>query len=246
MHNTFIVEHFHWKKARPFLVEYGNKVLSRLHLPLRVVVPEPAIMGSVELRMNVFHMANAVLLQDVPGDFAEVGCNAGFSSVILKKLLRDEGGDRELHCFDSFEGLPASLDAKDLGAYTPGEMTASRKWFEDNFKTIGLELPTVHQGWFDDTLPRGLPSQIAFALIDADIYTSTRTALEHVYPRLAPNAICMFGVYCDEGVHIPFTRSPKYRSPGVKSAVAEFLADKPERMSVIYSGEYTSGYFQKK
>ncbi len=245
MHNTFIVEHFHWKKARPYVVEYGNKLLSRLHLPFRMVVPEPAIMGSVELRMNVFHLANTVLLQAVPGDFAEVGCNAGFSSVILKKLLRDQGYGRQLHCFDSFEGLPTTLDARDREAYTPGEMTASRQWFEDNFREMGLDLPAVHQGWFDETLPAGLPRQIAFALIDADLYASTRTALENVYPRLSPHAICMFGVYCDERVHVPFTRNPKYLSPGVKAAVDEFLRDKPETMSVIYSGEYTSGYFQK-
>ena len=56
----------------------------------------------------------------------------------------------------------------------------------------------------------------------------------------------MFGVYCDERVHVPYTRNLKYLSPGVKAAVDEFLGDKPEEMSVLYSGDYTSGYFKKK
>jgi O-methyltransferase len=246
MHNTFIVEHFHWKRSRPLLVEYGNRLLSRLRVPFRLMIPEPSIMGSVEMRMNIFHLANSVLLHDVPGDFAEVGCNAGFSSVILQKLLAEQGNGRRLHCFDSFEGLPGTLDARDRNAYAPGDMTASRQWFEDNFKAVGLELPVVHQGWFQDTLPGGLPDRISFALIDADLYASTRAALENVYPRLSPGAICMLGVYCDESVHVPLTRNVKYLSPGVKAAVDEVLADKPEKMTVIYSGEYTSGYFQKK
>lgn len=89
--------------------------------------------------------------------------------MILRSLLRDRGRGRELVCFDSFEGLPATVDAKDQGAYVAGEMTAGRRWFEDNFKAIGLELPTVHQGWFEKTLPTGLPRQISFALIDADL-----------------------------------------------------------------------------
>lgn len=245
MHNTFIVEHFHWKKSRSRMVELGNKALGKLRLGLRLEVGEPSIMGSVESRMNVFHFADHAVRHEVPGDFVEVGCNAGFSSVILQKVLRHYGSSRALHCFDSFEGLPSSLSDKDRAAYEPGEMSASRQWFEDNFRAAGLELPVVHPGWFEDTLGRGLPERVSFALIDADLYQSTRTALEHVYPRLSKGAVCMFGVYCDDRIYEPPTRSIKYQSPGVKAATDEFLADKPERVSVLYSGAYSNGYFYK-
>jgi O-methyltransferase len=245
VHNTFIVEYLHWKRPSTPLVDLGNKVLGRFRVPLKLTRPEPGIMGSVELRMNVFHLASEVLANNVPGDFVEVGCNAGFSSVILQRVLRDHHEARALHCFDSFEGLPGTLDIKDLGSYEVGEMKASRQWFEDNFRQVGLELPLVHQGWFEDTLPPSLPDRISYALVDADLYKSTLTALEHVYPRLGKGAVCMFGVYSDPSVYVPRTRSVKYQSPGVKAATDEFLADKPEKVSVLYSGEYSSGYFYK-
>jgi len=245
MHNTFIVEYFHWKRPKSLVVEYGNKVLGRLGLPLRLTTPEPPIMGSVESRMNIFHFANEVIAHDVPGDFVEVGCNAGFSSAILQKVLRDQRSDRKLYCFDSFEGLPSALDSKDGSAYEPGEMTASRQGFENNLRSVGLDLPVIHQGWFEDTLPKGLPGQISFALIDGDLYKSTMTALQNVYPRLSKGAVCMFGVYWDDKVYRPPTRSIKYQSPGVKAATDEFFADKPEKVSVLYSGEYSNGYFYK-
>lgn len=244
MHNTFIVEYFHWKRSQSALLELGNKVLSRLHVPVRLTVPEMSIMGNVESRMNLFHFANEVIAHDVPGDFVEVGCHTGYSSVVLQKVLRDEAPSRTLHVYDSFEGLPP-VHEKDLGAYEQGEMSASLTSFEHTLTSVGLALPVIHKGWFKDTLPTGLPDRIAFALLDADLYESTLTALEHVYPRLSKGAIGMFHVYWDEGVYQPPTRSLKYLSPGVKRAADEFFADKPEKISVLYSGDYSSGYFYK-
>lgn len=118
----------------------------------------------------------------------------------------------------------------------------SRQAFEQTLRSVGLDLPVIHEGWFDRTLPTGLPDQIAFALSDADVYESTRIALEHVYPRLSKGAICMFHVYWHDAVYDPPTRSAKYLSPGVKHATDESLADRPEQVSVLYCGEYSSGY----
>ena len=47
-------------------------------------------------------------------------------------------------------------------------------------------------------------------------------------------------------IYTPLSRSPGTSSPGVKKACDEFLADKPESVSVLYSGHYTTGYFRKK
>ncbi len=202
-------------------------------------------MGSVESRCNLFHLASQVIEFGVPGDFVEVGCNAGESSVVLQKVMQTLDPTRKLYLFDSFEGTP-DPDVRDEGAYSKGDMTASQNEVLSNFKTMGLPLPEIHPGWFDDTLPKGLPNRIAFSLIDGDLYSSTMTALQNVYPRLVPHSVCILAVYCDPKVFTPLTTSLKYRSPGVKKACDEFFADKPEKVSVLFSGHYTAGYFRKK
>jgi O-methyltransferase len=56
----------------------------------------------------------------------------------------------------------------------------------------------------------------------------------------------MFGVYCDPTRYDPRLRSLKYRSPGAKRACDEFFVDKPEKVSVLYAGDYTNGYFRRR
>jgi O-methyltransferase len=243
MHNTFLVENFHWKPRVSRLVTLTNKVLNRLGSSYRIALPEPMIMSSLEFRLNVFHMASEAV-HGAPGDFVEVGCNAGYSSVIIQKVLTTADAKRAFHVYDSFEGLPP-VHEKDQNAYEAGEMGTSEDLLVQNFAALNLPLPHVHKGWFADTLPGTLPASIAFALIDGDLYESTKTALENVYPRLVPGAICMFNIYYDGSVYEPDSRWVKYRSPGVKKATDEFFADKPEKVSVLYSGHYSSGYFRK-
>jgi O-methyltransferase len=203
-------------------------------------------MGSLEFRINLYHLAVQVLEFGVPGDFAEIGCNAGESSVVLQKILQDLDPTRKLHVYDSFQGVPKSDDAKDEGAYNEGDMTASQEELRENFRRMGLPQPEVHPGWFEDTLAPTLPQRLAFCLIDGDLFSSTTTALAEAYQRLSPGGICVLGVYCDTRVFAPRSTSPKYRSPGVKRACDQFLEGKPERMSVLFSGDYTSGYFRKR
>ena len=179
MHNTFLVQHFYWKPRPSRLVTLTNKVLNKLRTSYRIVLPEPQFMSSLEFRMNLFHKVTEAV-HGPAGDFVEVGCNAGYSSVIIQKVLKEAGSGRALHAYDSFEGLPADVHAKDQSAYEPGEMAASLERFHENFAELGLPLPHVHKGWFADTLPGTLPERIAFALIDGDLYASTKTALEHL------------------------------------------------------------------
>ena len=249
MDNVFIAEGSRWdhRSPRPWHRPI-NKLLARLHINAHVG-PRPFRWGlaNVEARMNLFHLAGQCAAFKVPGEFVEVGCNSGESSVVIRKVLDSLAPDRRLYCFDSFEGLPELTgdDARDR-VYDKGWMHAPLASFYDTFRRAGLAAPEhVFKGWFEDTIPRHLPDRIAFALLDADLYSSTRHALPHVYARLSPGAVCMFGVYYDETVFgRPETIGP-YKSPGVKRATDEFFRDKPEKVSVLYANEYSNGYFRK-
>ena len=243
MHSTFIADPATAGPSTSRAVRWGNRVLQLLRRRERLT-PPPGPLASSEARLNFFHLAAQTIVHGVPGDFVEIGCNSGDSSLLFQRVLQQLAPHRKLHLYDSFQGVPAGNEM-DEGSYTKGEMRTEEGALRGRFAAAGLPLPPIHAGWFEDTLPATLPAQIAFAMIDADLYASTLTALQHVYPRLSSRAACVFGVYCDPSEFDPPNRSLKFRSPGVKKACDEFLRDKPEKVSVLYAGHYTCGYFQK-
>jgi hypothetical protein len=93
-----------------------------------------------------------------------------------------------VHGFDSFEGLPE-----------PGGVSQRA----GNFDLAGRlpEVPenvTLHKGWFPDTLPAFFgenDQMVAFAHIDCDIYSSTKTVLDHIAARLAVGTVIVFDEY---------------------------------------------------
>ena len=90
-----------------------------------------------------------------------------------------------VHGFDSFQGLPEQWTENDgPGAYTTGGRLPS---VPGNV--------TLHPGWFDVTIPpflAGHPGAVDFAHIDCDLYSSSRTALTAIAPRLRPGSMLLF------------------------------------------------------
>lgn len=248
MHNAFIAKLLDWDNRSPRPPHrLVNRVLGRLGIPAMVVPPAYWRMANVEARMNLFHLASQVAAYQVPGDFVELGCNAGESSIVIQSVLDEMAPDRELHVYDSFEGLPAPTSTDDQdGVYEKGAMQTQIEAFHENFARAGVrERARLHRGFFEATIPWELPDKIAFAFIDVDLESSTAYLLPHVYERMLPGAIGMFGVYSDESV-LPRPHTKRtYKSPGVKRATDAFFADKPEKPSVLYANEYSNGYFRK-
>ncbi|MDE2227902.1 MAG: class I SAM-dependent methyltransferase [Alphaproteobacteria bacterium] len=96
---------------------------------------------------------------------------------------------RQFHGFDSFEGLPEAWS---------GTFERAGKFSR---KGMLPPVPTnvvLHKGWFDATLPeflRAHPEPVAFLHVDCDIYSSTRTVLEQLAPRLGAGAVIVFDEY---------------------------------------------------
>ena len=93
---------------------------------------------------------------------------------------------RDVHGFDSFAGLPEDWRSR----YPAGAFEV------DAVPTIpGADLVV---GLFEDTLAGFLadhPGPVAFLHLDADLYSSTRTVLDHVGPRLRPGTVILFDEY---------------------------------------------------
>jgi O-methyltransferase len=198
-------------------------------------------MTNAEQRMNLYHLASQVLAYGVPGDLVELGCHQGESSVLIQKIINYYDPSRRLHVYDSFQGLPATMPSDGATPYAQGQLQTTSELLLENFRRYDLRVPEIHEGWFEDTLPTGLPDRIAFAYLDGDLYQSIKVSLEHVYPRLSRGAICLIDDYADPSVY------PEAWNllPGVKVACDEFFVGKPEKISFIYSADMSHGYFRK-
>ena len=247
MDNAMIATFRDWDHRTPTPWQrLANKVLRRLRIGATLIPNQPP-MTNIEARMNLFHLLEQTLAYDVPGDVVELGCNAGESSVVIQNVLTAWASTKRFHVFDSFKGLPppAGPDAAD-GVYTEGSMKADQEQLVGIFAEANLARPQLHAGWFEDTVPARLPERISFALLDGDLYSSTRHILPHVYARMMSGAIGFFGCYYDESILVRPHSRDYYKSPGVKRATDEFFADKPERVHVLYACEYSNGYFRKR
>jgi O-methyltransferase len=142
--------------------------------------------------------------KDTPGCLVEAGCFKGGSSAKLSLLAEITG--RQLHVFDSFEGLPPNSEPHAEGLFGAnlqnefrgGAYCGALEEVRHNIQTYGAPAPChYHKGWFDDTMP-GFKEPIIGAFVDVDLVASTRTCLEHLYPLLVPG-----GFLLSQDGHVP-------------------------------------------
>ena len=101
---------------------------------------------------------------------------------------------RKTYGFDSFEGLPEEWRLSEGRVCPPG-------WFAARPSIVPSNVHLI-EGWFVDTLPRFLrdnAEQIGFVHVDCDLYSSTKTVLDGLGPRLEPGAIIVFDELIDFG-----------------------------------------------
>jgi hypothetical protein len=102
------------------------------------------------------------------------------------KVIANARAKKSVYGFDSFQGLPE--------AWRPG-FPAGTFTMDALPDVPGAELIV---GIFDDTLPGFVaenPGPVAFLHVDCDLYSSTKTVLDLVGPRLHPGSIIVFDEY---------------------------------------------------
>ena len=153
----------------------------------------------------------------VAGDFAELGCYRGDTSVLLGRLL--QGTTKRLWAYDSFAGLPEKTAEDHSGAganFQAGELFVTKREVIEKLRRAGLRNVVVKKAWFDQLTDADLPAEIAFAFLDGDLYGSIKTSLRLVTPRLNSKGIMIVHDY----------NNPEL--PGSARAVDEFLHSHPE------------------
>lgn len=126
----------------------------------------------------------------MPGCIVECGCYTGGSSAKLSLLARET--NRDLYVCDSFEGLPDvdTLDGKFTNMegvarnYHAGNYAAPLEQVQANIAKCGdASRVNFLRGYFSDTLP-GLQVTPVLVFSDADLISSTRDVIRHLWPRI--------------------------------------------------------------
>ena len=155
--------------------------------PLRNIYRPPAnqfISRAQVLRLAV-HAASRV-----PGNIVEFGVYEGGSTRVIAKTLQGlqrtqiRGPRKQIFACDSFEGLTEKFENADVG-------------------TFACEPPNIRgvnivKGYFEDSLTpalAGLVGSVAFASLDADLFSSTLCALTWLTPLLGPGSLLLFDEY---------------------------------------------------
>ena len=188
------------------IVEFSRQVEIRARRDVfaageRMAVAESArlvaeqMSGAVPLSHPHATLEHALSLAPTGGMALEFGVYTGTTLKII--VAAREGG--EVYGFDSFEGLPENWRAG-----FPAGM----------FDTDGLPQVSGAElvvGWFEEVLPKFLdehPGPVDFLHVDSDLYSSAKTVLDAVGPRLRPGSIVVF----DEYYNYPGWQEHEYRA----------------------------------
>jgi hypothetical protein len=182
-------------------------------------------------RETFFDLAfTALHFNGIDGDYAEFGCHGGYTFAQAYHQARRRKHPAHLWGFDSFRGLPAPSGPEDAHPrFRAGRLATSVEDFHRicRVNRVPRSAYEVVEGYFEDTIaklsPSDPPTDLCLAYIDCDLYSSTRTVLEFLAPRLKHGMILAFDDY--------YCWSPT-AAAGERVAIAEFF-DGHERWNLV-------------
>ena len=137
------------------------------------------------------------------GDIIECGVGKGRSFFFLASLIDNEGKERNLWGFDSFEGFPQPT-IEDTSPRNPQKGEWKKSTPEDIFyilKKGGIKenflknKVKIIKGFFENTLKMYQGDSIALLHIDADLYQSYKQVLEEFFPKVVKGGVVLFDEY---------------------------------------------------
>jgi O-methyltransferase len=139
----------------------------------------------------------------VPGVIVEAGAFHGGSTAKLSLVAALAA--RDLHVFDSFEGMPANAEAGGKSIYgrehhfPQGSHAVPFDEVKNNVAKYGAPARAhFHKGFFKDTMPQ-FHERVAVACVNVDLAESTRDCLHYLYPLAAPG-----GIIFSQDAHFPW------------------------------------------
>ncbi len=169
--------------TRGRLSHYGSDERKAFAKDLKMIRSETELL--IE-DIEAYHIYMAVKrTQKVPGDIAEVGVYMGGSA----KIICSVKGERHLHLFDTFEGLPQVDEIDMVWPFYEGKFAASYDKVRDYLKH--QTNVSFYKGVFPDTSGPVQDKTFSMVNLDVDCYESTKQCLEFFYSRMSPGGIIL-------------------------------------------------------
>lgn len=175
---------------------------------------------SFERKFVVAQLVRA--LNHLAGDMAECGVYNGATAYFMAKAARDAGQQRRLHLFDSFSGL-SRPGVEDGGYWNEGALAIPEASVRSTLE--GFADTAIYAGWIPERFAEVADRAFAFVHIDVDLYQPTLDSVRFFYERVSQGGM----IVCDD---YGFTTCP-----GARSAFQEFMAEKPERIIELPTGQ---------
>lgn len=172
----------------------------------------------IERAWTVWQMAQHASSLD--GDFLEAGVFQGGTAKMLRRVAEER--QKQLHLFDSFEGMKVA--DSELDRHVSGDFADTS--LESVHKVVGTEkFIHFHKGWIPDTFKTVEKRRFCFAHIDLDLYQGVLDTLAFVYDRMPAGGVIVVDDYGFASC------------PGARKAVEEFYDGKPEKPLALLTGQ---------
>lgn len=187
------------------------------------MVPVPELENAYR---NALRLLSDGSEDDAVGDYLEFGVYVGTSLLCMHRASRAVGLQTlRLFGFDSFQGLPEA--AAEERSFKPGWFRAGYDLVREHLTREGIdwERTVLVPGWYEETLRPDVARRLGIEkagviMIDCDIYSSTRTALDFCAPLIKKRAVIFFDDWPGD--------NPQSKGLGERRAFEEFLSGNPD------------------
>ena len=159
----------------------------------------------------------------LPGDFADCGIYKGGSAYLIANTVKCSIGERQLHLFDTFIGMPNTtmqgIDNHKAGDFADTSLERVNRYLSQ------FPFVVFHPGLIPDTLAAAKDRAFSFVHIDVDIYQTSKDCCGFFYPRMVRGGTMLFDDY----------GFPQCK--GERKAVDEFFLDKKETPISLPTGQ---------
>jgi hypothetical protein len=171
--------------------------------------------SDVSRLLSLLQLLDIINIDEIKGDFAEVGVYKGNSA----KIINEKKGNRVLWLFDTFSGFDEkdliNVDASVKGGFKDTSLESVKKF-------IGVDQVIYVSGYFPESIPNEANfTNYSFVHIDCDLYLPAKAALRYFYPRLSAGGIIL--------IHDYFVNE----WDGINKAVDEFVKEIPENILIL-------------
>lgn len=169
----------------------------------------PWTMTSAERIYTLIQAVRYLSANGIAGDIVECGVWKGGSMAAIARTLLDlQDTSRDLHLFDTFEGMPkptsrdvdySGKEAADVLLEDAGSWCVDAPLEQVKEVLYGTGYPREKirfiRGRVEETIPASAPHAISLLRLDTDWYLSTKHELAHLFPRLAQAGVIIIDDY---------------------------------------------------